>query len=71
MAKCRYCHEGNNMPFGKIFHRDCETLWKAEHIPKNQKRHLSQCPVCNQKFYFWQKASVHALLIGHNGDYTT
>ena len=38
-------------------------------IPKSQKRHLSQCPKCKKKFYYWQYASKHAKEKNHWGDY--
>jgi hypothetical protein len=39
-------------------------------IPKNQKRHLSICPHCHKKFYYWQYASNHAQEKKHYGDYS-
>jgi hypothetical protein len=38
-------------------------------IPKNQKRKLSICPKCKQRFYYWQRASEHAEEFEHHGYY--
>ena len=38
-------------------------------VPKNQKKKLSVCPHCKQKFYYWQYASIHSTMFKHYGDY--
>ena len=68
MGKCIVCKQGKDLGSKKI-HSACKPFWDAGHIPKNQKRKLSICPQCKQKFYYYQKASLHALINKHYGDY--
>jgi hypothetical protein len=42
----------------------------GKQIPKNQKKKLSICPHCKEKFYYWQIASAHAKEFKHWGDYS-
>ncbi len=66
--KCKYCKKGHCSQQDGL-HKKCRAFWNAEHIPKNQKKKLSVCPVCHKKFYYWQKAAKHAQEKKHWGDY--
>lgn len=66
---CKYCNAGNSLPDGKDLHQRCKVFWDVEDIPREQKRILSICPHCGEKFYYWQHASLHAKEMKHWGCY--
>jgi hypothetical protein len=49
--------------------RHIKTSSQCQPIPKNQKRKLSICPICKKRFYYWQKANIHARREKHWGCY--